>query len=44
LAAGTPGPLGRFAFGLLVFLVELLEVVELVVVCVRDEVRWLWAA
>ena len=46
VAAGTPGPLGRFERGFvffgffLFFLVEPLEVVELLVVCGRDEVRW----
>jgi hypothetical protein len=40
LAAGTPGPLGRFGFVFLLFLLAApLEVVELVVVCVPDELR-----
>jgi hypothetical protein len=45
-AAGTPGPLGRSERGFcffcffLFFLAEPLEVVELLVVCGRDEVRW----
>lgn len=43
-AAGTPGPLGRFEFVFLVFFVlcvESSELVELLIVCGRDELGWL---